>query len=677
MGRGLHGGVLVNAPGATHADDFNYSTDPDGAACPLQAHVRRANPRVQRPATARAGAERPPHLVRRGMSYGPPYDRGAGPLDGRNGAERGMVFMAYNASIAEQFEVIQRWLAGGNSTGISSSQADPILGVPRLGDVRTVRLNCAGQVVRVTLDDPATGSDLPGAPAPLVRLEWGIYLFAPSVTALRRLQAQARSAARPAVTWRADTGRALVDELQSHIATLPAEAAPDTAALLWKAALEDPEERRNDRSASIWAHVRSLPGGVLDTGTTYGVLVADPTRVHEVLADDQGRYTMRQHLERMRASIGEIYLGLDRDPADPACAYERLSAATNRAIQQLDAVHVYERAHALTNLALAGLIDATVRQARAYEQPVWELNLDLKEISDAVLAGLCQEWLGVFGDADGNIGGQPAPFARGGYRWDWQTGDRPLVPGHLTWPSRYIFQPLPGAAVVDYGSLYGHAMRDAALRFVRLHRDAAPATLPVAPLTRAIFAAFPDRGDDDLVARTLVGTLMGMLPTVDGNLRATLNEWLRDGSFWALRQAAASTPPDHASAAALLARPLRETMRLRPMPELVWRTAARSHVLGGVAIAPGQRLVLGLVSATHRSLEDGSDDGHVVFGGTRQPRPAGAPWPPGQPTHACPGRDAGTAVLLGVLAALLQAPGQMRASPVPLSLTFLGRVPPG
>ena len=45
--------------------------------------------------------------------------------------------MAYNASIAEQFEVIQRWITGGNTTGVASWQSDPLMGVAQEGDPRT------------------------------------------------------------------------------------------------------------------------------------------------------------------------------------------------------------------------------------------------------------------------------------------------------------------------------------------------------------------------------------------------------------------------------------------------------------------------------------------------------------------------------------------------------------
>ena len=90
----------------------------NGDKCPLQSHVRRVYPRNQ-------GAKVPdPRILRRGFLYGPSRE------DKQSQDDRGLIFMAYNASIAEQFEVIQRWVSGGNSTNIMSAQHDPFLGVP-------------------------------------------------------------------------------------------------------------------------------------------------------------------------------------------------------------------------------------------------------------------------------------------------------------------------------------------------------------------------------------------------------------------------------------------------------------------------------------------------------------------------------------------------------------------
>ncbi len=660
MGRQLDGTPLIAQVGpAAGQNDFNFTTDPDGVMCPLQAHVRRVNPRGGRTGRAAPG-DRPPLIVRRGMSYGPPYDR-SNPSAADNAEERGLLFMAYNASIAEQFEAIQRWLTGANSSGISSSQSDPIVGVPRPGDARVMRFSHDGAVCRVALDDPRTGADAPGAPAPITRLEWGLYLFTPSITALKALQQRARALPRAAlrpVPWNAAEGQKLLAELMAHAARL----APADAALLWKAALEDPEERRLHRSASVWAAIRECHGGVLHTNTPYGVLVADPELVMRVFADDDRNASMAGHRARMREGFGEIYLGLDREPSTHGCEYERVSAATNEAIQRLDAKTAFVAARRRTSTMLMRMVRATIAQSRAYGLPGWELNLDVKEVIDAVLAGLCTKWFGVPGRKASST-----PFERGGYRWDWTEGQPPLIPGHLTWPSRQIFQPLPGDAVNTYGNRYGQALRVAALAFVKQHRGAAPPTRPAAPVSQAIFQAFP--GDDDLVARTLVGALMGFLPTADGNLRGTLNEWLRDGTFWRLRQALGTAMPvSHDHALRAIGPALKETMQLRPTPELVWRTAAQGHTLGGVPVQAGERIVLAIVSATQRRLEERSTDISAVFGGVRK-KPAD-PWAPGRPTHACPAMGAAMGVLLGVLAGLLQAKGTLRPSPAPLSLTF-------
>ncbi len=109
------------------------------------------------------------------MSYGPPFDE-----KNRN-AERGLFFMAYNASIAEQFEVIQAWLSGGNSSDQNTYSAlrDPFLGVPQDDDPHSFVFydeNGKKQVVELPPDKP------------IVKLEWGLYAFVPSIKAIDELK---------------------------------------------------------------------------------------------------------------------------------------------------------------------------------------------------------------------------------------------------------------------------------------------------------------------------------------------------------------------------------------------------------------------------------------------------------------------------------------------------------
>jgi len=641
MGRHPDGEPLAGRQGAS-SNDFDYQADPQGDRCPFQAHVRRVNPREPLGLHQPPG-RRVPRIMRRGMSYGLRADQAP------HVSERGMVFMAYNASIAEQFEVLQRWLSGGNSSGALSAQSDPFCGVPTVGDARVFRFSEGGQVHRVPLDDAGTGAEHDG-PAPIVRLEWGMYLFAPSISALKALRDRAASvgAAPVNLPWSASDGLRLLARLEAEAA-----ADPPCAVALWKAALEDPDERRYFRSASIWAAIREHRGGVLRT--PYGVLVADAQRVMEVFSNTHDRYTMRQHRdERMAPSIGEIYLGLDAGPT-----YKVQAEATNRAIRAITMDEGFQLAHKATRTFLQGAIEATRQQAIHFGLPSWELNLDIKEVSDFVLEQACKLWLGLPTETT-------PQFQGGGYRWDWKPGQPPLIPGHLTAPSRFIFQPQPGVDVRRIGIEYGRALRQAALAHVQALRKAG--STPTERLAQAIFAAF---SDDDLVARTLVGTLMGMLPTVDGNLRSTLNEWLQDGSFWRLREAVRELPatPSLAEVAARLRAPLYRSMQLRPMPELVWRTVApgKAHVLGPVPVEPGDRIVLAIVSTTQQALAAGAADVFPVFGGDRSAAAA--------PLHACPGHAAGMGLLLGTVCALLQAVGDLRPSPVPLSLTFVGPTP--
>ncbi|MET0518681.1 MAG: Dyp-type peroxidase, partial [Burkholderiaceae bacterium] len=217
MGRQLDGKPLAapaaGAAGAGH-NDFNYAADPQGSMCPFHAHVRRANPRDPH--------DKMPRILRRGMSYGPAYDP-QHPDD----EDRGLVFMAYNASLSEQFETLQRWLAGGNSSGGYSGQPDPFMGVATRGEPRIYRFEDAGRAVHLNLGDQ-----------PFVELQWGAYFFVPSIAALRNLPALLElplPAAMPA----------------------PPQAPPLDDAAAWQQWLEDSSTRD-----AAWAWVRAQPGGV-------------------------------------------------------------------------------------------------------------------------------------------------------------------------------------------------------------------------------------------------------------------------------------------------------------------------------------------------------------------------------------------------------------------------------
>jgi len=657
MGRTLDGDPLVPNSGK---NDFNYKFDAEGSACPFQAHIRRANPRSVDPKDVpEPPGRRAPRLMRRGMSYGPRYIRDAD-SDGRapeiNAQERGVVFMAYNASIAEQFEVVQRWLSGGNSTGVFSGQSDPFLGVAENGQPRYFRFEHEGGVERMAID----GWDaLVQEPRPIVRLEWGAYLFTPSITALGKLQeVAAKCACTLEPVWSAADGLRRIIALEA----LERERGPKEAVIAWKSVLEDPEAQEKFVSASVWAAIREHRGGVLRT--PYGVIVADRDLVMKVLQDDDGHYSVRGYRDRMVASIGEIYLGLDAAGNDGR--YARQSAAPNAAIQAIKLEAAFELARTQTALELRRFMEEAQEQARSREDTRWELTLDVREVLDKVLANLCEIWFG--------LSEHKQRLKRGGSRWDWNWPSPPLYPGNFTAPSRYIFQPHPGESVEEFGRNYGETLRQALHAWVSDHRSAetrptGPDGQP-APIGEAIFGPVADPTPVDLAARTFVGVLMGFLPPADGSLRLALNEWLRDGTFWTLRSALAGRAFSSVEQAkSLLLAPLKQAMQLRPSPELVWRTALCRHALdagtaGKVWVEQGDMVVVSIVSATQQCLADGRADVTPVFGGDRSKRI--------HPTHACPAYEAGMGVFLGVLGALLEVKESMRPSIAPLAFVFEG-----
>jgi Dyp-type peroxidase family len=630
-------------PPDEQCNDFNYDDDAQARLCPFHAHIRRANPRV-RITPADAGV-RPPRIVRRGMSYGPPVKRGD-PQAAKSvlQQERGLVFMAYNASLGEQFEVVQSWLAGGNSSGSSSGESDPFLGLAEPGRLRHFRFEHGGQTVRVALD----GSDrLHDEPRPFVRLEWGAYLFAPSKKAIASLQQWAASQDhKPPVAWSVDAGEKEIARLRL-IESRQGEAAAMAA---WKTALEDPDSASHFVNASIWAAIRERHGGVLRT--PFGVLVADRDMVYQVFADSDTKLTITGYLPRMQRSFGILYLGRDAGQEDQA--YEQESAACNAAIMALDQPGAFELARMVTQKVLGFMVKETIGYAAADGEASWELTVDVHELVDPLLGAFCEEWFGLSED-----GGY---FRRAGYRWDWKPGEPPGYPGHFLSPSRYIFQPHPNKEVEAVGAAHGDAARRAMVGFLERFGPTK------GPVTKAVFNSPRGTGDIPFVARTIAGAMMGFIPTVDGNLRRILNEWLREGTLWALRARYAGTVAEnYTDALNRLRDDFIPAMQLRAVPELIWRTAIISHTIGNVEVKPGDVIVAGAVSATQQNLVEGRQDIYHAFGGNRRLE--------GHPTHSCPGADPALAVMLGFFSALVETPLPLRAGPIPLSLTMDGRVP--
>ena len=162
-------------------NDFEYvnadgSGDPKGIRCPVGAHIRRVNPRGQ-PVAGQGvpgGSNNSHRLIRRGLPYGPIYDRSE-PYDG---VERGILFHFINSNISNQYEFVQRqWVNDAEFAGavrLDPRSRDPLAGT----------------------QDPANSVFVipqAGGPPPIevtglssfVTTKAAAYVFLPSITAIR------------------------------------------------------------------------------------------------------------------------------------------------------------------------------------------------------------------------------------------------------------------------------------------------------------------------------------------------------------------------------------------------------------------------------------------------------------------------------------------------------------
>jgi Dyp-type peroxidase family len=153
---------------------YHYE-DRSGLACPIGAHIRRANPRDSLgpdPETA-LRLSKMHRIIRRGRPYGERL-----PPDAPNpdGAERGMLFIALNADIAGQFEMIQHsWLNNPRINGLYTG-TDPI---SHFSDDEAITIQNRPANLQIH------------RPAPFVRVRGGAYFFLPGLRALQEIAASA------------------------------------------------------------------------------------------------------------------------------------------------------------------------------------------------------------------------------------------------------------------------------------------------------------------------------------------------------------------------------------------------------------------------------------------------------------------------------------------------------
>jgi deferrochelatase/peroxidase EfeB len=151
----IEAATLHGADDHVRNDFLYYYKDRFGLACPIGA----------------LRLSKMHRIIRRGR----PYERRTADKEGADGqrTEKGMLFIALNADIAGQFEMIQHsWLNNPHFNGLYSG-TDPIS-------------HYADQGGDITIQSRPTTLHIK-RPAPFVRVRGGAYFFLPGIRALRQI----------------------------------------------------------------------------------------------------------------------------------------------------------------------------------------------------------------------------------------------------------------------------------------------------------------------------------------------------------------------------------------------------------------------------------------------------------------------------------------------------------
>ncbi|MEV4167012.1 Dyp-type peroxidase [Nonomuraea dietziae] len=160
----------AKAGGGAVANDFTFDAD-DGARCPFSGHIRKTNPRFE--------GIRHVLMARRGQTYGErtdqPWDES--PPETRPSAGVGLLFMAFNSSLENQFEFTQRDWADNADFLNPATGHDPVIGQGER-DIKVTFPKVWGRPEQ----------SLPQAQVPqTVTMLGGEYFFMPSLAYLRTL----------------------------------------------------------------------------------------------------------------------------------------------------------------------------------------------------------------------------------------------------------------------------------------------------------------------------------------------------------------------------------------------------------------------------------------------------------------------------------------------------------
>jgi len=622
LGRAPDGTAAL--PAGSSGNDFDYGSDPDGAKCPLFSHVRRANPRTER--TINGIVRRPPRIVRRGLSYGASYEQS--PDD----TSRGVMFGAYCASLAEQFEVVQRWVNGGNSSTGSSAHPDLIAGTFPASSARTLHCPHEGGTLAIPLP-----------PKPLARLRWALYLFVPALDVVSALAdgqlgppTQRPAPASPSFDPTA------VQKLDALIAL---EKDPPAALAAWTQLIEDVTLRAE--LWQVWNVILHRHQGMLRT--PYGLLVGHPELVKFVL-ENGNSFSVRGYFQRMQETFGGHYLGMDVEPKAlvrdgvsdgyPAAigehGYCKSAEIPNQLISEISFDDSYQQALTLTRAFFARKLGEMEQRLEAAEQghPLspQHNSFNVEDLAREVVGQIAEAR---FGFPGGMTYQAELP----------ETDSKARCPVDFHRVSQHVFGASPSPTVRELAKQRGAVIAQAA-------RGKGRASTFGQQLEAAGY-----QGDFD---SALVGAINGFAVSTSKTFVSVMYQWLESGQFWSL-QRDVQLEPEHARPS----QELRQLLQARlaagminlPVPDLLYRVTVEATQLASFPeFKPrvGETVVLSLSAA---ALVASSLD--YLFGGTRGS---------GKATHACPGRNMAQGVLLGMTVGLLERASIARVRDLELTL---------
>jgi hypothetical protein len=274
----------------------------------------------------------------------------------------------------------------------------------------------------------------------------------------------------------------------------------------WKEVLEEPI--RTEDAAAVWAAIRSSslpmqlakdfpkydpsflgsPAGMLPT--PYGLLVSSHAHAREIFADDGKRFSVEEYGQRLGATIGGHYLGIDRKDD----RYEQLSQHANEYLTALEPLRVYARANQAASAALANAKPSA---------PGLPSSIGLIDLALTGIGSVAAEFL---------------------FTPEHCGDDLPMFVGPFIPVSRYCFQPYPDAKLKDQAEGVRQLLAPEG-KVARMPGPFADHLRKKGAGARGLYA------DERWVRSAVVGAMVGFAPPAVAHVVGILMRWLASGEI--------------------------------------------------------------------------------------------------------------------------------------------------